>query len=281
MNPRLILKQMIGNAVWGRQRLIKFEDAAAMTRDWCKRMPCRYDLVIGIPRTGLTIAGIISDYFAIPMSIPEKLPDFWASRDIPKKEIRSILIVEDGTTHGSHLFPTKAKAYDFFPGATVHMGSLLVNKATIPLDTYGFMLCDRTIAEWQLLHLEFSQNVASDLDGVLCQDPPPFTNEKDYIDWMTRAIPYRVPIYPLSVIITSRSEKYRQFTEDWLKENGVRYQRLIMAKGQSDSMAEKAGAINKYLPEFFLESNDGTAKELHYRTGVPVICISTMKLYSR
>lgn len=280
MNPRFVLKQTLGNAVWGRHKLIKFEDAVSMTREWCSRLPRSYDLVIGIPRTGLTIAGIISDYFAIPLSTPDLLPSFWAARDTPKKEIRSILIVEDGTTFGSRLFPAKAKAYDFFPGSTVHIGSLLVNKETIPLDTYGFMLCDRTVAEWQLLHIEFSQNVASDLDGVLCQDPPKFNDETDYIDWMARAIPYRKPIYCLSAIITSRPEKYKGITEDWLKENDIRYQRLIMSIDGVSTMVQKAAAINKYQPDFFLESNDGTAKELHLRTGVPVICISTMRLYS-
>jgi uncharacterized HAD superfamily protein len=280
MNPRLILKQMIGNAVWGRQNLIKFEDVAAMTRDWCRRLPCAYDLVVGIPRTGLTIAGIISDSFAIPLSTPEKLPDFWSSDNLIEREIRKILIVEDGTMHGTNLFPAKAKAYDFFPGATVHMGSLLVNKNTIPLDTYGFMLCDRVLYEWGLLEVEFSQNVASDLDGVLCHDPPPFTTEAAYVEWMRSVAPYKVPVYALAGIFTSRHEKYRDITVEWLKHNGVRYQRLIMAKGQTDSMTEKVTAINKYQPEFFLESNEGTARELHYRTGVPVICISTMRLYS-
>lgn len=279
MNPRLILKQMVGNAVWGRQRLIRLEDMTAMTRDWCKRLPCAYDLVVGIPRTGLTIAGLISDYFAIPLSVPEKLPEFWSSNDIPEREIKRVLIVEDGTTHGSKLIPAKDVAQAFFPNATVHIGSLLVNKQTIPLDTFGFVLEDRYYGEWQLLHLEFSQNVASDLDGVLCHNPPPFTTEKAYMDWMRTAIPYRIPIYALSMIVTSRHQKYWEITVEWLRKNGIRYQRLIMANDMSNTMIQKAEAIFRYQPEFFLESEDGTAKELHMRTGVPVICISNMRMY--
>ena len=284
MNIEIQAKVMLQNMLDGRASFINFEQAVLLTRDWIKRFPCRYDLVIGVPRTGLTIAGIISDELAIPLSTPGTLPEIWKPSNLPARDIQRILLVEDCTARLSHLFSAKQKVREAFPEAEIHLGSLFSNGSQGRLDTYGSELRDSCIFEWELMNIEFSRNVASDLDGVICQDWPKLVTEDDRLDWMRTVKPYLIPVYGLSAIITSRPEKYRDITTQWLNEHGVRFCRLVMdqtIEGQyNDYLSWKVYAINRIKPGLFLESNDETAKAIHYKTGVTVICTDTMKMYS-
>lgn len=286
MDFRIQLDKLLGNILKGRDVFVNFEGAISLTRDWSKRFPCRYDLVIGIPRTGLMIAGMIADQFAIPLSTPDILPAFWKPPTMPMRELKHILIVEDSTTRTTHLRSAKLEVLGLFPGARVDLGSLFVSDSVNPVDTYGFKLNGHCIFEWELMNIEFAGKIASDLDGVLCADPSPelMKDEVQFEEWMRNAPPYRIPVYGLSAIITSRAEKHREATEEWLSKNGVKYCRLCMDLSKEgeyrDFISYKIDAINRIKPQLFLESNDETARHIHYQTGVTVISMETMSMYS-
>ena len=51
--------------------VVSYEQAAAYTKLLTKEIPNEFDLVIGVPRSGLFIASIIATKFARPLSTPD------------------------------------------------------------------------------------------------------------------------------------------------------------------------------------------------------------------
>jgi len=290
MNFELVLKTALCNARYGRRDMLRTEEAISLTREWCSRLPMRYDLIVGVPRAGLIFADFMSVELSIPLSVPELLPKYWNPRPIDKHsdssltegDIRSILIVEDVTSSGSRLLPIRETVKNHFPNAIVHIGALYAGGNAIPLDSYGSKFTRPCIIEWDFLDVMFYRNMATDMDGVLCQDCPPNLTEGQYIQWMESAVPHLLPVFPVTVV-TSRRMEHRAVTEKWLRRNGVEFSTLYMDPARTDSERDLVGwkvrIINQIKPEVFIESSDEMAESIHWKTGVPVICATTMRMY--
>jgi uncharacterized HAD superfamily protein len=286
MNPVLICKGMVNNLVHGKWKLITTEEAIHEAREWTKQLPRRYDLIVGIPRAGLLFATFISQNLGVPLSTPDRLPQRWnGSKFSVTKPIKNILLVEDCTGSGSEILFAKQKAETLFPDAKVQTGSVYAVESFVP-DTYGKQLNghQRFFFEWDLMYLG-AVSVASDLDGVICQDWP-FTediSEDSKLNWMRTVAPFMIPAYGVKAIITSRPERYRQTTTDWLRKHEVLFSYLIMDQSSQDVgrdyIGHKVQAINQICPDLFFESHDSVAREVHFQTGVPVVSIESMRLY--
>jgi len=282
MNPRVIMRSMFDNATIGRFNFITVENAIQVLRQWVKRFPKHYDLIIGVPRAGLFFGSMIANNLGVRLSTPDMLPSFWDASNLPYTPIHNILVVEDSVLRGSRLLPARDRAKHFFPDATVHVGSVYVHENAIPLDTYGEVFPKHGLFEWDLMHLDASMKVATDLDGVICSDPPGMA-EKDLGMWIPTAKPYLIPAYGIHAIITSRNEVYRDMTVKWLKENGVLYRGLYMDPTpighKKDYFRHKVDLINRTMPKLFLESNDHLAWRLHWATGIPTLAVDTMRFF--
>jgi len=83
------------------------------------------------------------------------------------------------------------------------------------------------------------------------------------------------------MIVTSRLEKYRPETEEWLKLNMVKYKQLIMLdmKSKEERVQANVHSKNKALIyknsncELFYESNYKQAKEIYNIAKKPVFCV--------
>ena len=51
---------------------------------------------------------------------------------------------------------------------------------------------------------------------------------KNYVDFLLNAKPHILPSYKIHSLVTSRLEKYRSYTEQWLKKHNILYENLIM-----------------------------------------------------
>lgn len=87
--------------------------------------------------------------------------------------------------------------------------------------------------------------------------------------------------------MTSRLEKYRKETEEWLSKHGVKYKKLYMYNGTAEERKKlglhadfKAG-IYKQIKDsnVFIESNPGQAKRIAELTKKNVICCLNDTLY--
>jgi len=160
-----------------------------------------------------------------------------------------------------------------------------INLALVQLNT-------PRVFQWNYLNHNCLQDAAFDIDGVLCKDPLPQENDDGikYKNFILNAKPLFIPQYKIPYIITSRLDKYRSETEEWLKKNNVQYDHLIMLTGYTAEERRRLGLHAafkaeqyKKLPDIqlFIESDRKQAEEISRLTGKLCFCASTDELFGK
>jgi uncharacterized HAD superfamily protein len=173
--------------------------------------------------------------------------------------------------------------YEFL---AIYASSYSVPEKTKFLET----LSNPRIFQWNYKNHIIAQDACYDIDGVLCKEPTEDQNDdgKKYIDFMLNAEPLYIPNYKIKALVTSRLEKYRSYTEKWLKENNVKYENLYMLDLPSKQERIRQNAHAKIKIEIynklndcilFFESSVRQAKEIADKTKKPVICTENDVLY--
>jgi uncharacterized HAD superfamily protein len=205
----------------------------------------------------------------------------------PNGGFKKVLLVDDKVSKGRELRSALAilqQQGDF----QITKASLFVTPEGASLvDLYHKIIPDPILSEWNLVHAKIGR-LATDLDGVICHDPPKNLDrdETAYLEWMENAKPYLVPFYEIDAIISSRLERYRARTEDWLARHGVAYKQLILwdlpslEARQGNFAKYKTEALLRAKPDLYWESNLNEAREIHKSTGIPTLCIDHMTLLS-
>lgn len=263
-------------------RIINIEEGILATLDWIRsgKLPNDFDVIIGIPRSGLMFANIIASRFGRPLSTPDSFlrGEVWFSHahKMPTKYDR-ILLVEDGVRTGRVIRRAYASLKSRFPDAEIKIASLYVPRLSCKYVDYYYAI-DKRInpQEWELLTSSspYLGKLATDIDGVLCYDSP------DPISALSvkNAKPYLIPQYKIDSIITSRSEEWRKETEVWLEKHNVKYHHLFMSNGSRSSIEHKAYYIEAIKAEWFWESSHAEAQALARLTKIPILCVETMSL---
>ncbi|WP_067561836.1 hypothetical protein [Halofilum ochraceum] len=127
-----------------------------------------------------------------------------------------------------------------------------------------------------------------DIDGVLCVDPAPAENDdgRRYRRFLRGARPLTLPTHEVGWLVTSRLERYRAETEDWLSRHGVRYRDLLMMDYPNQAARQQARAYDRFKAdaylatgaELFVESAPHTAEGIARLSGRPVFCFETRQL---
>jgi uncharacterized HAD superfamily protein len=129
-----------------------------------------------------------------------------------------------------------------------------------------------------------------DIDGVLCLDPTREQNDDGpaYDRFLTDACPNLIPSVPVGTLVTSRLERYRRQTEDWLAAAGVEFDELYMLDLPSAAERRRLKAHAPFKAEvyaakrdsiLFLESDESQASEISRMSGKAVVCTDTMRLF--
>jgi hypothetical protein len=108
-----------------------------------------------------------------------------------------------------------------------------------------------------------------------------------YIEFIRNTKPLFSPKYKIGAIVTSRLEKYRAETEEWLKNNGIDYEQLIMLDVPDKATRQRLGLHAKFKAEIydkiggqlFIESDDGQAQYINQATNKPVYCTGSNCFY--
>lgn len=253
----------------------------------------KFDLVVGVPRSGMVPAYMIGQDLNIAVcSFDELINDNKTAHGnrITKMKAPStthkaqkILIVEDAYGSGMRFMEKVASLPDDIrKKATTLAIYSAVESPTV--DMYFECVPYPRVFEWNILHHDvYTGQACYDMDGVLCEDPTPEQNDdgKNYLKFIKTAQPKYIPTYPIKTIVTSRLEKYRKPTEVWLKKNGVRYESLVMLEGYTAEERLALGIHGKFKADeyargaytLFVESNYSQAVEINQLTGKPVYCI--------
>ena len=270
---------------------VSLEDMLMWTHDFTRQVPNRFDVIVGVPRSGLMVASIMAVKFGRPLATPDMLKtgDFWKSQMMPEvNTIKSVLIVDDSVRSGGSMESAKKIVSECLPRTEIVTASIIIEgDATGKVDYWHKIVHSPRMFEWNLLHSKMGM-VAMDLDGVLCADGPKGIEEDEgkYVEWIRNATPYLIPSFEVDAIVSNRLEKYRAETENWLKHNGVRYRQLLLwdLRDKSERKGRhgerKAEVLLQLKPIYFVESAQWEAEAIWELTKIPTFCVENLVYYN-
>jgi uncharacterized HAD superfamily protein len=244
------------------------------------------DIVVGIPRSGIAPAANIALNLQVPYG---DLASYingnvaGTSGKLVSPVGKTILLVDDTVNTGSAM--QNAIKQIRAAGITDKIITFAVwhsdktNIDSIDL-TAGF--CPRPrVFEWNLWKHHKLSRFGFDMDGVLCRDPSRKENDKGpkLLHFYKTADPKFIPERPVGYIITSRLEKYREVTEEWLRKHNIQYSKLIMKSTDEKHGIYKANILNNLNVLLYVESDPKQAKQISERVKIPIWCIDSQTLY--
>lgn len=281
-------------------RYVKLSDFCNTIRNNIYKIPHDVDAVLGVPRSGMIAASIVSEYLNIPLGDVNTL--VFSSGDRMKlfesKPIKKVLVIDDTTFSGKSMRETKEKlkskeGYEFIYCVVYLEG----NDGEKEIDLYledmrhedkGWNnIC---LYEYNLFnhYPHVMDKIMWDLDGVFCVNPTQDANEEEYLEFIKNAVPKFIPRVRLNKIVTYRCNKYRKETEEWLSKNGIRYNLLGMVAADNyiqrhqiapSSAQFKAEIYKNDDAQLFIESEADQAEQIWKLSNKPVLCIENNKLY--
>lgn len=288
-------------------KYIALSDLSDTIRKNIWKIPRDIDFIIGVPRSGMIAASIISSYLNVPLidvnSFLTGVQPYGGSRIKYFNETHvttnKVLVIDDTVFAGTAMLETKnklfSKASDFqFIYMCVYLEGPGVDFVDFYLEdvrkyTNGFT--NIVLYEWNIFqHNEkHTARFLFDVDGVFCVEPPDERNESLYLEYIENATPLFIPRTKIGGVITYRLVKNKGITEKWLRDNGIRYNELVMFDANTWEERNK-----KHIPpevykgnfykqhdeyELFIESSDVQAKKIADISKKPVYCVETNKMY--
>ncbi|WP_417539888.1 phosphoribosyltransferase family protein [Marinobacter sp.] len=265
------------------------------------KISCDIDLVVGIPRSGMLVASIIALKQNLPLT---DLYSFLRNDDLKKGNTRTykhaelvkpqdakrILLVDDSISSAKSMFAAQEQVKAVYKGGVVTMAVFAERHNRHLVDIYLELVEQPRVFEWNIMHHEFLKHACLDIDGVLCVDPDMEQNDDGprYRDFLACTRPLFIPSVKVAHLVTSRLEKYRAETEEWLKRNGVEYGTLHMLDLPTAEERRRLGIHSRFkaevytkqlLTRLFVESEEKQAIEIMKLSGKPVYCIETNEMY--
>lgn len=227
-------------------KYITLKDLTDTIRNNIQKVPRDIDFIIGVPRSGMIAASIISSYLNVPLisiqAFVAGLEPTGGSRlqyfnNYHQKTNRA-LVIDDTVYGGTSMNNTRNKlSYNSRGMSFVYMCVYLEGHASQAVDIYleDIRQCigndfHIVLYEWNIFQ-HHSRNMSKflfDIDGVFCVEPPDERNEEAYLQYIENATPLFIPRTRLGGIVTYRLEKNRSITERWFASQGITYNELIM-----------------------------------------------------
>ena len=260
-----------------------------------------YDLIVGIPRSGMLAAYIIGLYLNINVT---DINSFITNQSLKKSSVRKvknllimpqdakrILLVDDSIISGNSLSKSLSQIPDQLKDKMTTLVVYSDRSRRDDIDTYLEVLSTPRLFEWNIFHRSILESACVDIDGVLCQDPSHEQNDDgvNYINFLLNAKPHILPSYKIHSIVTSRLEKYRPQTEEWLKKYNIQYENLIKLDLPDKESRLKLNAhatppasyFNRSKDlQLFIESNGKQAQQIMSITGKPCYSVDDNFMYS-
>jgi len=260
------------------------------------RLPRDFDLVVGVPRSGVLAATLVSLAANIPMT---DLDSFLEGRiytsGITKRraaldrkvcEMHKVLVIDDSIAGGNAMRDARARIQAAGIEGDFSYAAVFGLEAEHPETDIVFeVVLHPRMFQWNFMHHKFLGQCCVDIDGVLCLDPTEAENDDGpaYEKFLAEARPLHAPTHRIGWLVTSRLEKYRALTEAWLARNGIQYDQLIMLDLPSKAERQRLGAHGSFKADFyrksdailFIESEHAQALRITELSGKPVLCVET------
>lgn len=254
----------------------------------------QFDVVVGIPRSGMLPASMIATMLQLPLADPVGYGKGIVHGRSGKAETagKRVLLVDDSCNKGAAM----ARAVSQLPRGTkatrlAIFGPYQVEPSSVCDISFETVHGPRVFAWNWCKHIRLPR-WGFDMDGVLCRDNSKAENDDGprYAEFLRGAEPLFIPQRQIGHIITGRIERYRGETESWLKRHGVQYESLTMAPfaSKAERMAAmkqdggrggwKAREAKRLGVEMFVESCPKQAGIIAREAAIPVFCTLTQEL---
>jgi len=258
-------------------------------------LPRDFDLIVGVPRSGMLPANLLALYLNLPYTDIHSFKNGFVYKSGARKQFfsdsdyKKILVVDDSIASGAALMECKGELKDL--ESTFHIEYCVIY--TTPekrnlVDYYFEAVATPRYFQWNIFNHTTIEKACFDIDGVLCVDPNEDENDdsEKYKSFLRNAAPLYLPGSKIGTIVTSRLEKYRKETEAWLSVNGVIYNKLVMldlpdmkARQRANNHAgHKAETFKNKTYNLFVESSLSQAKEINRITKKPVFCTENFEM---
>ncbi|HSP31111.1 MAG TPA: phosphoribosyltransferase family protein, partial [Halomonas sp.] len=214
-----------------------------------------YDLVVGIPRSGMIPAYMIGLLLNLNCT---DLNSFLNNAHIMSGSTRKgarylktawdakkILLVDDSVMTGRSM-RAALEEVERKTSRQVTRLSIYVERDSIKfVDVFFQILPGPRVFQWNIFHHPVLGSSCLELDGLLCLEPSreKARDEKQYRDFLINAKLLILPTYKVHAVVTDRSEDYRELTLRWLMENNIEHDHLVM--NDATSMRKEEG-IERY-----------------------------------
>ena len=258
-------------------------------------IPRDFDLIVGVPRSGMLPANLLALYLNRPYTDIHSFLNGHIykagarSQFFDISEFKKILVVDDSIASGAAMVEVKESLKHLETEFDIKYCAVYVIPGKEKMVDYFFEVVPLPrYFQWNILNHTTLEKACFDIDGVLCADPLPEQNDdgEKYIDFILNAPPLFIPGSKIGTIVTSRLEKYRKETETWLAANNIKYNELVMldlpnmearqrANNHGDHKA-KAYLAKPYV--LFVESEYHQAVEINRLSKKPVLCTANFEM---
>ncbi|QTF91423.1 phosphoribosyltransferase family protein [Halomonas sp. BM-2019] len=258
-----------------------------------------YDLVVGIPRSGMIPAYMIALLLNIHCT---DLNSFLNNARIGKGrtrksassletawDARKVLLVDDSLKTGSSMQEAVEAVHEQTPHEVTCLAIYVEKLRQSCVDLSFEAVPGPRIYQWNLFHQPVMRSACMELEGVLCQPPSgeALTDEGHYRDYLAEALPLVLPTYRIDCISTARPERYRERTERWLERHGIEYVRLVMRDETDDDEHERFEQIARHKARcyqasearLFIEKERPMATRIAALSGKPVLCLDDSEIH--
>src|SRR6185369_18002360 len=87
-------------------KFVTIEELLWWTSQWVQSFPVRYDVIVGIPRSGLLVANTVALKLGRPLTTPELFQEgrYWTSVHMERvRACRRVLLIDDSISSGETL----------------------------------------------------------------------------------------------------------------------------------------------------------------------------------
>lgn len=258
-------------------------------------LPKDFDLIVGVPRSGMLPANLLALYLNKPFTDIDSFLNGHIYKAGARgqffdvKDYKKILVVDDSIASGSAMLEVKENLKHLAADFSISFCAIYVIPGKEKMVDYYFEVVPLPrYFQWNVFNHTTLEKACFDIDGVLCVDPTEDQNDDGpkYIDFILNAPPLFIPGAKIGTIVTSRLEKYRKETETWLEANKVKYNDLVMidlpnkeARQKANSHAEHKAKTYKSRPYvLFIESSLSQAIEINRIAKKPVLCTENFEM---
>jgi uncharacterized HAD superfamily protein/adenine/guanine phosphoribosyltransferase-like PRPP-binding protein len=266
-------------------------------------IPVDIDLVVGIPRSGLLAANIVALALNVPLAdlagfLENRRFESGTSRKVDKNfthevhESKHVLVIDDsvGTGHSIERVKRKIREAGLDERIKITYAAIYVSPGKENLVDLSFETVPMPrVFDWNVLHTHLG-DACVDIDGVLCVDPTRAENDdsSNYIHFLKTATCLIKPKVEIGYLVTSRLEKYRPETEEWLHKNGIKFRELYMLDLPNAEARQRIGAHAQFKAKIFkqthgarlfIESEEEQAKAIASLSGKHAYCARSGIMY--